>query len=88
MQGIPIFLIFASKHRLYVLTIYVLSKNKKNIENVLLKIFIFYKLKNLCILHRQVFEMFSNADTARSSHILDQHHNSSIQSYDSACSSF
>ena len=53
-RDIPIFLIFAPKHRLWVLfrtpsarrfycvpTIYVLSKNKKNIKNILLKIFIF-----------------------------------------------
>ena len=33
----------------------VLSKNKKNIKNFLLKIFNFYNLKNLCILHGHVF---------------------------------
>ena len=38
-------------------TIYLLSKNKKNIEIFLLKIFIFYNFKNLCILHGLVFEM-------------------------------
>ena len=38
-----------------VLTIYVLSKNKKNIKNFLLKFFNFYNLKNLCILHGRVF---------------------------------
>ena len=61
----PIFLIFAPKHRLWVLvrttsprrlyfvpTIYVLSKNKKNISA---KNFQFLKLKNLCILHGHVF---------------------------------
>ena len=45
-RGIPIFLIFAPKHRLWVHvrtasavpTIYVLSKNKKNIKNFLQKI--------------------------------------------------
>ena len=36
-RGIPIFLIFAPKHR-RVPTIYVLSKNKKNIKNSPLKI--------------------------------------------------
>ena len=36
-------------------TIYVLSKNKKNVEIFLLKIFIFYNFKNLCILHGCVF---------------------------------
>ena len=33
----------------------VLSKNKKNIESFVLKIFIFYNFKNHCILHGQVF---------------------------------
>ena len=37
--------------------IYVLSKNKKNIKSSLLKIFNFYNLKNLHILHGQVFVM-------------------------------
>ena len=54
-RGISIFLVFASIHRLWVLvrtalarrfysvpTIYVLSKNKKNIKYFLLKIFIFF----------------------------------------------
>ena len=42
-RGIPIFLIFALKHRLWVLvpTTYVLSKNKKNIKILQLKIFNF-----------------------------------------------
>ena len=50
---------FCSKRRLWVCvpTIYVLSKNKKNSKNFLLKIFIFYNLQNLCILHGQVFVM-------------------------------
>ena len=66
---LPIFLISAPKHRLWVLvrttsaprvpTIYVLSKNKKNIIQFLLKILIFYKFKNLCILHGHVFVMSS-----------------------------
>ena len=65
-RGIPSFLIFAPKHRLWVLgrtatptvpTIYVLSKNKKNIKHFLLKNFIFYNFKNLFILHGQVFIM-------------------------------
>ena len=30
-------------------SLYVLSKNKKNIKNILLKMFLFYHLKNLCI---------------------------------------
>ena len=38
-------------------TISVLSKNKKNIKIFLRKIFIFYNLNNLCILHGQVFVM-------------------------------
>ena len=45
-RGIPIFLIFAPKHTLWVLTrvptIYVLSKNKKSIKILLLKFFNFY----------------------------------------------
>ena len=32
-----------------------MSKNKKNIKDFLLKIFNFYNLKNLCILHGRVF---------------------------------
>ena len=65
---IPIFLIFALKHRLWVLvrtastrrfyrvpTIYVLSKNKRNIKIFLMKFSIFTDEKNLCILHGQVF---------------------------------
>ena len=38
-------------------TIYVLSKNKKNIKIFLLKILIFYNFENLYILHEQVFVM-------------------------------
>ena len=34
------------------------AKKKKNMKNFLLKIFNFYNLKNLCILHGHVFEMF------------------------------
>ena len=46
-RGIHVFLIFAPKHRLWVhvrteATIYVLSKNKKNIKIFQLKIFNFY----------------------------------------------
>ena len=52
MQGYTYFLIFAPKHRLWVL-----SKNKKNIEKILLKIFIFYNFGSHCILHGQVFVM-------------------------------
>ena len=40
-------------------TIYVSSKNKQNIIFYLLKIFFFYHFINLCILHGQVFIMFS-----------------------------
>ena len=36
---------------------YVLSKNKKNIKKILLKIFNFYNLKKTCILHGHVFVM-------------------------------
>ena len=67
MQGyIPIFLIFAPKHRLWGLvtkrvpTMYVLSKNKKTSKNFLLKNLIFYNFKNLCVLHGHVFEMVNS----------------------------
>ena len=68
--GVYVFLIFAPKHRLWVLvrsasvrrflrvpTIYVLSKNKKNIKSFHLKIKIFTVLKNCCILQGRVFVM-------------------------------
>ena len=48
-RGVPIFLIFALKHRLWVPTIYVLSKNKKNIKIFLMKFSIFTGEKNLNI---------------------------------------
>ena len=53
--GIPIFLIFALKHRLYVPTIYVLSKNKKKITFFPLKFSFFTDEKNLHILNGLVF---------------------------------
>ena len=45
--GVPIFLTFAPKYRLWVLvrtesTIYLLSKNKKNIKTFMLKIFVLF----------------------------------------------
>ena len=62
---IPIFLIFAPKHRLCVHvrtasndpTNCVLSKNKENIKNVLPDRYFsfFYKFKNVCLLRGQVF---------------------------------
>ena len=52
-----IFLIFALKHRLWVPTIYVLSKNKKKITIFHLKIIIITAVKNHCILHGRVFVM-------------------------------
>ena len=68
MRGIPIFPIFAPKHRLWVLvrtaaarrlpTIYVLSINKKNIKMFPMKFLFFaFETKNICILHGQVFVM-------------------------------
>ena len=68
-RGIPIFLIFAPKHRLWVLVrtaspIYVLSKNKKNIEIFQMKFSIFIGEKNLYILHGQVFVMSIPSDLA------------------------
>ena len=51
-KGIPVFLIFSPKHRLWVLVrnasvpkIYVLSNNKKNNKTFILKIFNIYNLK-------------------------------------------
>ena len=41
-------------------TIYVLSKNKKNINFFLMKFSIFTGEKNLCILHGEVFVVNSN----------------------------
>ena len=59
------FLIFALKHRLWVLVrtasetpkIYVLSINKKKVQNFHLKIIIFKAVKNCNNLHRRVFVM-------------------------------
>ena len=64
-RGIHIFLIFALKHRLWVLvrtasmltTVNVLSKNKKNITISHLKIIFFTAVKNCSILHGRVFVM-------------------------------
>ena len=59
-RGKHYFLIFASKHRLWVLvrtavpTIDVLNKNKKNIRIFRLKINIFTAVKYCCILHGRV----------------------------------
>ena len=44
-------------------TIYVLSKYKKNSKTFLMKIFISYNFKNLCILHGHVFVMTLSANT-------------------------
>ena len=61
LQGYTIFLIFALKHILWVLvriaslpTIYVLSKNKKNVTFFHLKITIFTAVKYCSILHGHV----------------------------------
>ena len=57
-RGIPIFLIFAPKHRLRVdcvPTIYVLSKNKKNSENFPVKIFIFYDFYEISVYYMGKF---------------------------------
>ena len=51
----PLVLIFAQKHRLWV--IYALSKNKKNIKYFKMKFSIFTPEKILCILHGQIFVM-------------------------------
>ena len=69
-RGIHFFLIFAPKHRSWVLvrtaslrrfsrvpTIYVLSKSKKNITIFHLKIIIFTLVKYCCILHGRVCAM-------------------------------
>ena len=72
-MGISIFLIFAPKQRLWILvrtasarwlkrvpTIYVLSKNKKNVKNFLMKIFNFYNIRKICISHGHVLVMSLN----------------------------
>ena len=69
-RGIPIFLIFAPKHRLWVLvrtasprrflrvpTIYVLSKKKEKYQFFSAENFHFLSSNNLCLLHGQVFVM-------------------------------
>ena len=56
--GYTFFLIFALKHRLWVLVvprINVLSKNKKNITIFHLRIIVFRDVKNCSILHGRVF---------------------------------
>ena len=58
LTGVYIFLVFALKHRVWVLvrtvTLYVLSKNKKNITIFHLKITIFTAVKNHNVLHKHV----------------------------------
>ena len=74
-REIHYFLIFAPKHRFWVLvriasvrrflrvpTIFVLSKNKKNVAIFSLKITIFTAFKNRCILHGRVFVMDGGND--------------------------
>ena len=66
------FLIFSLKHRLWVLvrtaslrrflrvpTIYVLSKNKKNVQFFYLNFFFFTAVKNRCILYGHFFVMYT-----------------------------
>ena len=58
MAGIHFFLIFAAKHRLWVLVrINVSCKNKKNIKKYHLKMNIFTVVKYCSILHRRVCVM-------------------------------
>ena len=57
--GVYLFFLFLLQNIDCVPTIYVLSKNKKNIEIFLMKFSIFIGEKNLFILHGQVFVMFS-----------------------------
>ena len=68
-RGIPIFLIFAPKHRLWVLDEAVLTcthnlcfeQKKKNTKIFLIKLFFSSQFKkNLCILHREIFVMQHN----------------------------
>ena len=72
-RGKHYFLIFALKHRLWVLvrtaslgrfsrvpTIYVLSKIMKIVKIFQLKIVIYTAIKNRCMLHRHVFVMLSD----------------------------
>ena len=59
-RGIPIFFLFLHQNiDCVVPTIYVLSKNKKNIKNLLVKFSISTATKSLCILHGVVFVMVS-----------------------------
>ena len=53
-----ILLISAQKHRLWVPTIYVLSRNMKNIRIFYLKIFSFLEVKFSTYLNRRVFVMY------------------------------
>ena len=55
-RGKPIVLLLL-KTWIVVPIIYVLSKNKKNVKSFLLKIFNFYNLRKICILHGIVFVM-------------------------------
>ena len=80
-QGYSFFLIFALKHRLWVLvpTIYVLSKNKKNITIFHLKIIFLTPVKNCSILHGRVFVMqntvcfLSNKECRLTTHYVTTH---------------
>ena len=56
-RGIHYFLIFALKHILWVLTIYVLSKNMNIVKKVQLNIVIFTSVVNRYVLHGRVFVM-------------------------------
>ena len=51
------FLIFAPKHRLWVLVRTASNKNKKNIKKILMKIFIFFQLKKNLYIWARVFLM-------------------------------
>ena len=72
-QGFTYFLIFAPKHRLWVLVRTASpSKNKKNIlKKILLflpKIFNFYNIRKICILHEDVFVMLGKVSNVDSKH--------------------
>ena len=58
--GVHLFFLFLLKYIDcgYTLELPQRAKIRKNIKNVLMKIFHFYKLKNLCILHGRVFVMY------------------------------
>ena len=98
---LPIFLIFDPKHTLWVLvratsaidphvpTIYVLSKNKKNMKNFTMKFSIFPS-KNHCMLYRQKIKAKDTIPSPAPDFFLSQKHHEASEHYhiDSTVSGF